>query len=61
MFKKREVYKCSICGKEEPSQFFNDGLGTRTFMPDGWAGSYKKHEQCFCKECTQAIKQLKGE
>ena len=54
------IYRCCMCGKTEPADFW---YGVSTFcykyLPEGWTGSSRKMGDCFCGECSRAIKELK--
>ncbi len=55
------IFRCCMCGKTEPApRWVNVPFGYKR-LPDGWAGSRRKRGECYCDECTEAIRRIKGE
>ena len=54
-YRRERVFTCSICG----AVGFNHYRGS--YLPPFWSGSKKRCGQCYCKDCTRAIKERSDE
>ena len=60
MWRRARVYKCDICGKEEVGRMiYTWDIDVSWTLPKDWNGSEGKKASCFCKECTEAIKEVR--
>lgn len=55
------IFICGLCGKARSSQRWEDMPFGWKMLPEGWTGSSRKHGECYCEDCTQAIERTKEE
>lgn len=55
------IFVCGLCGKAESGWTWENVPFGYKLLPEGWAGSRRKRGECYCDECTEAIRRIKGE
>lgn len=53
------IYVCGLCGKQEPADRWDDMMFGTKWLPHGWSGSGRKHGECYCAECTDAVESVR--
>lgn len=55
------IFVCGLCGKAEPAWRWENVPFGYKWLPEGWTGSRRNRGECYCDECTEAIRRIKGE
>ena len=58
-YKNVPIFQCAICGRAETAKWWLTFSRKFIVLPEGWSGSRRMDGDCYCKECTEAIRKVR--